>query len=224
MAHKNATVTLERRGKSHAATTSFGEAVRISFASIVFAMTAQMLLGLFGLVVLIALRRGDLHNGDLWRVLLISCVPYAVLGLQTTWNAVQGVGGVFAKHYPPPTEQAIKEDLRLIPVYRQHVPTFAGVDVEDLRFFIRRICVTRDWTQRRWRGKRMPSGAVCDNDYHRMMIAVLKDAGFLIGHKPRSRGQLLCYHAEQILAHLGINEPARSQESDSPGDRQYYPA
>ena len=99
---------------------------------------------------------------------------------------------------------APRKAYQLVEVYRHDVPTFDGIDVEDLEHFIRTICATRDWTQRTWRGKVMPSGVRCDNRMHRKMCDILERAGFIVGRKPRSAGQLVARKAETILATLGL--------------------
>lgn len=185
--------------------TSVGEAFRVTLASLIFALGAQIAIVVGGLIFLVALRRGWPGEGDIFRLLLLSCLPWAIIAFQTILNTVRVIAGVTAESSPQRVPET-RQDLRMIPVYRQQVPTVNGVDVEDLVFFIKRICATRDWTQRNWRGVRMPSGYRADDEYHRQMVEVLKQAGFIIGHKPRSSGRLLCTNPETIIEHLGLNE------------------
>lgn len=202
-----------------------GEAFRVALASIIFAFSAQIGLGVIGLIVAIIYRQGAPLSKDWWMILGVSLLPWAIVVLQTIHSATGGLSGAFPRPNPtpPPAVAATtqKHDLRMIPVYRQNVPTLNGVDVQDLKFFIRRICATRDWTQRAWRGARMPSGYPCDNEYHRQMMEILKQAGFIIGHKPRSSGRLLCYDPEQIIDHLELDDPVRSYQRDSGVSSRY---
>jgi len=184
---------------------SIADTFRTAFASIIFAGSAQIAIAVFGLVVVIALRQGRPNDSDLWRVVLLSCIPWGMIAFQTVISATRGVGGLFAQPAPNPSAMQVKQDLRMIPVYRAQTPAFAGVDVEDLEFFIERICITRDWTKRAWLHVRMPSGAGCDYDYHRKMVTILKQAGFIINHQPRSSGKLVTRNPDQIINHLQLN-------------------
>jgi hypothetical protein len=189
--------------------TSVGEAFRVTLAGIIFAAGAQAAIAMFGLVIVIALRHGGPRESDLYRVLLVSCLPWAVIAFQSLTHAIGGISGVFAVAPPPPPVMA-KEDIRMIPVWRQEVPRYNGVDEEDLEKFIRRICETKDWRQRSWVGVSLPSGYPCDYDYHRRMVDILKQAGFITGHQQRVTGKLLCDDPEAILNHLGIRSKQRS--------------
>lgn len=185
--------------------TSIGEAFRVTLASIIFALGAQIAIVIGGIVLLAALRRGVPDGDGLYRVLLLSTLPWAILAFQTVLNAIRGIADVTATSTPQKSS-VTRQDLRMIPVWRQQVPTYNGVDVEDLVFFIKRICATRDWRQRTWTGVRLPSGMPCDIEYHRQMVEILKQSGFIIGHRPRVTGKLLCADPETIIDHLGLND------------------
>lgn len=188
---------------------SVGDAFRVTFASLIFAAGAQIAILLAGVVVLVVLNRGTPDEDGLYRLLLLSILPYAVIAFQTVLNAVRGIAGVMGTSTPQ-TATVTRQDLRMIPVWRQQTPTYNGVDVEDLIFFIKRICVTKDWRQRTWTGVKLPSGIKCEIEDHRKMVEILKQAGFIIGHRPRATGRLVCSDPEQIIEHLGIGEHVRT--------------
>ena len=189
--------------------TSPVEAFRVATASIIFAITAQIILGLGLIIIVVAYRQGAPRNYDWWLVLTASCLPYMVLGLQTMYRAVGGVDSVFPAPQPLPISTT-KQDLRMIPVYRQQIPRYNGVDVEDLQHFIKRICKTGDWRQRSWIGTTGPSGLEVDREYHAKMMAILKQAGFIVGHKPRYTGRLLVTDPDRIVRHLQIGSQTRT--------------
>lgn len=97
-----------------------------------------------------------------------------------------------------------RPEIRLIPVWRSDVPTINGVDRDDLVYFIKTITQTGDWTQRTWRGKRMPSGRVCDNEYHQALCRILENAGVIVDRGPRTSGRLLTTDAARILRLLRL--------------------
>jgi hypothetical protein len=161
----------------------FGLGVFLQIATIVIGSTLA-----------IGLSRGLPEESHIWMIVILSAFPWVVMlanGLLTT-----------APADPPPISP--RKDYQLVQVYRHDVPTFEGIDVEDLEYFIRTICSTRDWTQRTWRGKIMPSGIRCDTRMHRKMCDILERAGFFVGRKPRSSGQLVAREPETILATLGL--------------------
>jgi len=103
------------------------EAFRVATASIIFAITAQIILGLGFFVGLFAYRHGSLYANDLWLVLMVSCFPYAVLTLQTIWRVIGGMDSVFPN--PPAQAATIKnfvvEGIETGPVIEHHlVPVF----------------------------------------------------------------------------------------------------
>lgn len=99
-------------------------------------------------------------------------------------------------------EEEARSNIVLIPV--KSGLQVDGVDAEDLKYFLRTIYATHDWTQRSWRGKWMPSGRPCHDAYHRQMIAVLEKAGILNDYGPRRRGWLKGTLA-QALAQLRLD-------------------
>jgi len=99
--------------------------------------------------------------------------------------------------------EPVQQDIRIIPVYRQ--PTqVEGVAEVDLRHFVIDAYRTGCWQQRRWLGRRMPSGRRCDKAYHGAMLNVLRKAGILANSRARATGYLAVDLAE-ALRRLGFN-------------------
>jgi len=134
------------------------EAFRVATASIIFAITAQIILGLGFFVGLFAYRHGSLHANDLWLVLMVSCFPYAVLTLQTIWRVIGGMDSVFPQ--PQQSPSAIKNfiahgiegpmiDHHLVPVFNTPEPRINNVPIFDFIEFIdgiqERGVKARDW-------------------------------------------------------------------------------
>jgi len=99
-------------------------------------------------------------------------------------------------------EASADERVRLVPVNRRVLVN--GVDSADLRLFTRTAVSTGDWTQATWRGRRMPSGRKCDNDYHAALVAVLVRCGVIRDHGPRQSGHLAVDSADDALRVLGL--------------------
>ena len=148
--------------------TSPTEAFRVATASIIFAVTAQIILGLGLLGFFVAYRKNSLHEGDLWTVLMLSCFPYAILGLQTMWRAITGVDGVFPHQLPQTPTTTVKnfiatsinkpaQEIHLVPVNNIPEPTINGVPLYDFLEFIDEIpnkgIKTRDWVGDKRQGK-----------------------------------------------------------------------
>lgn len=102
----------------------------------------------------------------------------------------------------PNLQEAQAPELRFIPV---STPRLAqGPTAAEIRFFVRQICGSGDFTQRSWRGVELPSGRKCDDDLHRRMVAVLEKAGFIAGRGNRVSGELTTQDAGEILLRLGL--------------------
>ena len=145
------------------------EALRVATASIIFAVTAQIILGLGLLIFTVAYRQKSLHENDLWTVLMLSCFPYAILGLQTMWRAITGVDGVFPHQLPQnPTQATVKnfiatsinksaQEIHLVPINNVPEPKINGVPLYDFLEFIDEIpnkgIKTRDWVGDKRQGK-----------------------------------------------------------------------
>lgn len=165
---------------------------------LVITVVAQVAFLIAGLTILAAWTRGHPEKAHLWMLFGASSLPWIVLFL----NALRETAPV--DNPVPKPAQVRREEIRPIPVYRAEVPRFYGVDVEDLEYFIRTICETRDWTQRTWRNVVMPSGVKCDDRLHRKMCQILEISEFLVGRKPRHSGKLMVSRPETILATLGL--------------------
>ena len=94
------------------------------------------------------------------------------------------------------------EQIRLVPVNRRVMVN--GVDSEDLALFARAAIGSGDWTQAAWRGRHMPSGRRCTNDYHAALMGVLVKAGIVQDYGPRSKGYLAVSDTEAALQRLGV--------------------
>ena len=94
-------------------------------------------------------------------------------------------------------------DIRLVPVRRPN-HTIAGVAPEDWRYFVETICAVPDWTQRTWRGKMLPSGRKCDNEYWSLLTSGLKRIGVIAEAGERSTGHLTTTDSAEILDMLGV--------------------
>ena len=136
-------------------------------------------------------------TGDLptWRLLLaVAAIPW----LFVLYSAAQRRQGQVMADSAEPID-----NIRLIPVYRHQFVD--GVDRRDLRHFIIDSMRTQDWTQRRWRGRRMPSGRRCDNEYHHQMLEILRRTGVLVNSGPRRTGYLATHNITEVLERLGLD-------------------
>ena len=139
--------------------------------------------------------------------LALALVPYVILALgmlllvwrQLVWTLESMTG----RDLDQDGEVGQPEQIRLIPV-RAAGPLIDGVPARDLRYFCEVIARSGDWSVRRWKGARMPSGTSLDVEGHAAMIAILKKAGLLVGHGERSTGELVTSDASEILQRLGL--------------------
>ena len=149
---------------------------------------------------------------DTWQVLVtLAAFPWAILALllltalyrQAT--ALCGTGDTWGAMQTEEPQPEPRESVRLVPVNRYTGPTVEGIEPSDLAYFVATITRTGDWTQRAWRGKRLPSGKHCDNTTHKQMTALLSRCGVLEGHGARTTGQLATRDTGAILSRLGLN-------------------
>ncbi len=94
------------------------------------------------------------------------------------------------------------ESVRL--VYVRGAATIEGLPREDLAAFIRAVWSTGDWTQRSWRGQRLPSGATCDNTTHAALMRILVNAGLVADYGERRTGRLVG-SVDEALNAFGLN-------------------
>ena len=175
-----------------ALTYSTGATVAISVAGALILLSANALTwDTYRYVVVIA----ALPLGIVGALLTIASLRYSVAMLEslTGWDLDRSgeVGDV--------------PDIRIVP-YRGPSHTIGGCAPDDLRCFVHTITATGDWTQKSWRGKQLPSGKKCDNDYHSTLCAVLQKTGIIAGAGPRVSGTLTTTDAEEILNLLGLND------------------
>jgi len=199
--------------------TSPVEAFRVATASIIFAITAQIILGLGFFVGLVAYRRGSLHEDDLWLVLTVSCFPYAVLTLQTIWRVIGGMDSIFPQPQKPPTTvknyvvQGIDTtpviEHHLVPVFNTPAPRINGVPILDFIEFIDLI-PQKGIKSRNWRGSkrlgipphRFKSRRICRYHTWKAIVDTLAAVNVIIDMQPGKSGELAVTHPpfiKQIL-------------------------
>ena len=125
---------------------------------------------------------------EVWRLaLLVGLLPALVVAgllafasFRRIWNAVVTLVGVDLDGNGTVGETEAGNDRPLVIVNKYQRPTTEGIDEGDLRDFVRVIYQTHDLTQATWRGRKMVSGRVCSNNYHRDIMAILLRTGVVI--------------------------------------------
>ena len=98
-----------------------------------------------------------------------------------------------------------REEVRLVPLQASVSTRLVdGLPEEDLRWFVRYICV-HGHSQRASLGQKAPSGRVVDAEYWAELSGPLRKFGIITGVKPRSAGVLAFNDPELILTRLGLN-------------------
>lgn len=190
--------------------TPAGSAISDLVALVFFVLVSGI--ALFAFVTLVLTVFVEMSFWEAWRWGLgASLTPIAVLGLislRLLWAlftaALERILGVDLDDSGEIGDVAGREEVRLLPVWRNDVPLINGVDQEDLVHFVETITRTEDWTQRTWRGKTLPSGRACDVDYHQALCGVLEDAGVIVGRGPRTSGELATTDSRRILRLLQL--------------------
>ena len=98
------------------------------------------------------------------------------------------------------------EEVRYVYVRGSGKVLPGGVHEEDMKAFVNRICASGDWTQKTWKGRRLPQRGRCDEAYYNAMIAILEKAGFITGRTRGRKGELTTTDARAILHALGMTE------------------
>lgn len=141
--------------------------------------------------------------------LIVSAIPWALVSVLlalSTWRyALSVLEQITGYDLDQSGGVGDVPDIRIIP-YKGPKHTIDGVVPDDLRYFVRAITQTKDWTQKTWRGVRLPSGRRCDNDYWSAMVAILRKIGVIVNGGPRSSGDLTIEDPTEILTLLGLNE------------------
>jgi len=139
---------------------------------------------------------------------IVAALPWVFVGAllivatwQRGWSLLERLTGSDLDHSG---QRGDIPDIRIVP-YRGPSHTVGGCAPDDLRYFIHTITATGDWTQKSWRGKTLPSGEKCDNDYHGKLCKVLQSIGVIVGAGPRVSGTLTTTDADEILTLLGLN-------------------
>ena len=159
-----------------------------------------------GLVLMFAWHGWYWYWADLKPFLLAASIPWAMVFVGLLWLTWRRLWAGLEMLLPV-SELAADigpEEIRIIP-FQGRGKLIEGVDPDDLRFFIETVMATGDWTQRAWRGVRLPSGRKCDNDYWAMLTAILRKTGILVDAGPRSKGRLTTTDATRVLDLLGLN-------------------
>jgi len=173
---------------------------------LVFASGASVAITLGGVLFLLAI------DGLAWERLrwfvIVAAVPWMLVGAlliaatwQRGWSLLEQWTG---QDLDGSGEVGDVPDVRIIP-YRGPSHTVGGCAPDDLRYFVHTITATGDWTQKSWRGKTLPSGEKCDNDYHGKLCKVLQSIGVIVGAGPRVSGTLSTTDPAEILGMLGLN-------------------
>lgn len=102
-----------------------------------------------------------------------------------------------------PRETSGDETVRLIPVRSRQIVD--DTDSRDLAFFVREVAKTGVFTQKAWRGRKLPSGASCSDEMYNQMISVMEKATFIVDRGPRSAGRLTTTDADAMLSRLGLD-------------------
>ena len=159
-----------------------------------------------GLAVCMAWHGFDWGWDALQPFLLAASIPWAMVFVGLLWLTWRRLWVGFEQLLPIGDMLADigPEEIRIIP-FQGRGKLIEGVDPDDLRFFIETVMATGDWTQRAWRGVRLPSGRKCDNDYWAMLTAILRKTGILVDAGPRSKGRLTTTDATRVLDLLGLN-------------------
>ena len=158
-----------------------------------------------GLAVCMAVHGFDWGWDALQPFLLAASIPWAmvfVVLLFLTWRRLwAGFESLIGYDF----EVGGPSEVRIVP-YRGPGTLLDGVVVpEDLRYFVETVVKTNDWTQRAWRGVRLPSGKRCDNEYWAAMTGILRKTGIIVDAGPRSTGRLTTSDASEVLSLLGLN-------------------
>jgi len=96
------------------------------------------------------------------------------------------------------------DNMRLVYVRGAEKKLDGVVDPDDMRDFVYNVTATGMLSQNDWRGRSMPSGKRCSNEYHAAMKAILIKAGIIEGAGPRKTGHLTTTDASAILQQLGL--------------------
>jgi len=158
-----------------------------------------------GLVLMFAWHGWGWDWADLKPFLLAASIPWAMVFVGLLWLTWRRLWVGFESLIGYDFEVGGPSEVRIVP-YKGPGTLLDGVVVpEDLEYFVKQITATGDWTQRRWRGVKMPSGRRCDNEYHASMVKILRKTGVIVDAGPRSTGRLTTRDAERVLSLLGLN-------------------
>lgn len=188
--------------------TPLGQAVYTVGSTLAFSITIQLIVLLAANGIAWGLK---LWSAGLFRVILVgSFAPWVAAGMILfriqwgyLWAALEKITQRDLDFSGAIGDLPRNQDIRIVPAYGK-TSTTDQVDNRDLRTFVRTVCATKDWTQATWRGKQLPSGRVCDNDYHAALVAPLVKIRAIQEYGPRRTGFLAEGDAEEICGRLGI--------------------
>jgi len=156
-----------------------------------------------GLVLMTAWHGWDWEWRELQPFLLAASVPWLMLFVGLLWLTWRRLWAGFETLVGYNLDGIGPEEIRIVP-YKGPGKLIDGVIPEDLRYFVESITQTQDWTQRAWRGVKMPSGRRCDNDYWAAMTGILRKTGVIVDAGPRATGRLTTKSAEEVMHLLGL--------------------
>jgi len=158
-----------------------------------------------GLVLMFAWHGWGWDWADLKPFLLAASIPWAMVFVGLLWLTWRRLWVGFESLIGYDFEVGGPSEVRIVP-YKGPGTLLDGVVVpEDLRYFVETVVKTNDWTQRAWRGVRLPSGKRCDNEYWAAMTGILRKTGIIVDAGPRSKGRLTTTDATRVLDLLGLN-------------------
>ena len=157
-----------------------------------------------GMVLMFAWHGWYWYWADLKPFLLAASVPWAMLFLGLLWLTWRRLWAGFETLIGYDLDGIGPEEIRIVP-YKGPGKLIDGVIPEDLRHFVETVMQTQDWTQRAWRGVKMPSGRRCDNEYWAAMTGILRKTGVIVDAGPRATGRLTTTDAKEVMAMLGLN-------------------
>jgi hypothetical protein len=79
-----------------------------------------------------------------------------------------------------------------------------AVERADAIAFVRTAVVTSDWSRRAWTGQRLPSGRVCDADYHAALMRFLTTFDVVKDYGERKKGTAVTSNGDEALRLCGL--------------------
>ena len=186
-------------------------ASREVWSVLVFASGGSASIILGGAVFLLAV---DMLDWELLRLfVVVAAIPWVVVGvllILATWRQcvallerltgrdLDGSGGVG----DVVRLVSFKGSSKLVDTGDRKIPE------DDLRHFIEQGFIIGT-TQIAWRGSKMPSGKICDTNYHRDLVGVMTEHGLIEGVRKGAAGHWTVNTAQEALDTLGLTEATK---------------